>query len=257
MNQTEIHIIEQVKLKNPIFIQGLPGLGFVGKLSAEHLINKLQAKKFAELYSPDFPPQVAIQADGTTQMRKNDFYYYKSKKNDLIILTGDDVGLTVQSQYAMCGSIIDFVDELGVKMIYTLGGYGLQKIVREPKVYGAVNDKKLIKEIEKHNVEFKKATGAIVGPAGLIIGLAQLKGLKAVCLMGETHGNYIDPRSAKAVLKSLCGILGIEVELKDLDKKAGEVEEMVQRLEKIQQSQQQAQAPEYPKMDDSHLSYIR
>jgi len=47
------------KLTNPILIEGLPGIGNVGKLAVEHLIDTIKAKKFAEIYSKDFPPQVS------------------------------------------------------------------------------------------------------------------------------------------------------------------------------------------------------
>ena len=234
----------------------MPGLGLVGRLACEHLVNELKAKKFADLYSPDFPPQVSIQPDGTLQMRRNEFYYHKAKKGqqDLIIFLGDDFGLTVQSQYALCGSVLDLADDYGVKMIYTLGGYGMQKMAKKPRVFGAVNDKKLIKSFEKLNVEFRKVSGAIVGPAGLLLGLGKLREISGVCLMGETHGNYIDPRASKAVLSILTEELGIEIDLKGLDKKAKEIEEMITRLENIQKTQSESQIPS---MDESKLSYIR
>ena len=52
------YIDKKPKLKNPILIEGLPGIGNVGKLAVEHLIDKTNAVKFAEIYSKDFPPQV-------------------------------------------------------------------------------------------------------------------------------------------------------------------------------------------------------
>lgn len=42
------------KLTNPLLIEGLPGIGNVGKLAVEHLIDTINAKKFAEIYSKDF-----------------------------------------------------------------------------------------------------------------------------------------------------------------------------------------------------------
>jgi len=52
------HVAKIPKLKNPILIEGLPGIGNVGKLAVEHLIDSIGATKFAEIYSKDFPPQV-------------------------------------------------------------------------------------------------------------------------------------------------------------------------------------------------------
>ena len=107
--ETRIIYLKKPKLVKPILIEGLPGLGLVGRIAAEHLIKELKATKFAELYSPDFPPQFDIQKDGTGKMRKIEFYYYKAKNKkakDAIILIGDDQGLTVQSQYAISELII-------------------------------------------------------------------------------------------------------------------------------------------------------
>ena len=51
MKTTEITVLEEVELNNPIFIEALPGLGHVGKLAADHMIDELGATKFAEVYS--------------------------------------------------------------------------------------------------------------------------------------------------------------------------------------------------------------
>ena len=70
------------KLKNPILIEGLPGIGNVGKLAVEHLIDSINATKFADMYSKDFPPQVFINPDGTTELVKNEFFYWKAKNKN-------------------------------------------------------------------------------------------------------------------------------------------------------------------------------
>ena len=91
MNKTLIKTLEEVELSEPIFIEALPGIGHVGKLVAEHLIHELEAVKFAELYSPAFPPQVFVDEKGLIEPMKNEFYYLKSHgedNRDYIILSG-------------------------------------------------------------------------------------------------------------------------------------------------------------------------
>jgi proteasome assembly chaperone (PAC2) family protein len=66
---TTKYIGKKPKLENPILIEGLPGIGNVGKLAVEHLIEKMNAVKFAEIYSRDFPPQVFINTDGTVKQK--------------------------------------------------------------------------------------------------------------------------------------------------------------------------------------------
>ena len=45
---TEIRVLEKPKLNAPVFIEGLPGIGYVGRNAAGYLIEELKAKKFAE-----------------------------------------------------------------------------------------------------------------------------------------------------------------------------------------------------------------
>ena len=60
MEKTTIEEKMQIKLKDPILIEGLPGLGMVGNIAMQYLIKQLKAKKFAKLYSPHFPYYVIV-----------------------------------------------------------------------------------------------------------------------------------------------------------------------------------------------------
>lgn len=240
MEYVTIKRIEKLpKLHNPLLIEGLPGIGNVGKLAVEHLIDNIKAKKFAELYCKDFPPQVFINNDGTIELVKNEFYYWKAKKKNqrsLILLTGDYQGLSSQGQYELVEKILDLAQELGVKEMFTLGGYGLGHEIKKPSVLCATTDKSLVKIMKQHGAVFRKNEpgGGIVGASGLLLGLGKLRGLKGVCFMGETPGYLVDPKSAKAVLKVLMSITNIEVDLSALEDKAREIEQIAQQLKDIE-----------------------
>ena len=79
MSFTEIVKIKDIKLKDAILLEGLPGVGNVGKLAAMHLIEELKAKKCTEIYSSHFPPQVLIDDDGVVKLVNNELYYHKGK----------------------------------------------------------------------------------------------------------------------------------------------------------------------------------
>lgn len=227
------------KLKNPVLIEGLPGIGNVGKLAVEHLIDVLEAEKFVEINSKDFPPQVFINNDGTIKLVNNEFYYWKSKKKnqpDLILLTGDYQGLSSQGQYELVEKIIEIAKEFNVKEVYTLGGYGLGQEIEKPEVLCATTHKSWVKKLKKHGAVFKKNEpgGGIVGASGLILGLGKLHGLKGACLMGETPGYLVDPKSAKAVLKIIMDITKVKVSLKALEKKAKEIETIAEQLKEME-----------------------
>ena len=233
------YVTKKPKLNNPILIEGLPGIGNVGKLAVEHLIDTIKAIKFAELYSKDFPPQVFINTDGTIELVKNEFYYWKAKKKnqrDLILLTGDYQGLSSLGQYELVDKILDIAKEFGTKEIFTLGGYGLGHEIREQKVLCATTDKHLVKTMKKYGAIFKKNEpgGGIVGASGLLLGLGKLRGLQGTCFMGETPGYLVDPKSAKAVLNILMKITNVEVNLSALERKAREIEHIAHQLKEME-----------------------
>ena len=241
---TEIKVLKEIKPKKPVFIEGLPGIGGVGRISAQYLIDELKAKKFAELYSPYFLPFTSIN-DGVIHILKNEFYYVENKKgNDLIILTGDcqsgDSG--TKGHYEISSKIINFCEKYGVKRIFTLGGFGTGEIedTKDIEILGAVSDKKLMKKYKGKGVDFKSSTKRIqyiVGASGLLIGLGKEKGMEGVCLMGETTGFPIltDPRSAEKLLKTLVKILDLDIDLSKIDEKSKKMESFLKRLEVIQE----------------------
>lgn len=237
-----VHVVSRAKaptLKDPLFVEGLPGVGNVGKLAAEHLIDELDATLLAEIYSRDFPPQVFVKEDGTIKLVNNELYFVKKGKNakrDLLILTGDYQGLTTSGQYELTDTVLQILAKHKVKRMYTLGGYGLGRMVNEPGVLGAATSTALVAELKGLGVQFREDEpgGGIVGASGLFLGLGRLYGMEGACLMGETSGYLVDPLSARAVLKVLTKALGVKISLDELDNKAKDMDKIAQQLREME-----------------------
>ena len=124
MNFIEIVKKADIKLNNAILLEGLPGVGNVGKLAATHLIEELKAKKCVEIYSSHFPPQVLIDEEGIVKLVNNELYYYNgnNRTRDLLFLVGEYQGMDSSGQYDICTKLISLIKNLGVTTIYTLGG---------------------------------------------------------------------------------------------------------------------------------------
>ena len=238
MNSTEIHILEEIDLKDPIFIEALPGIGHVGKLAADHMIDELNATKFAELYSHHFPPQVFVDEDGLVENTVNEFYYLKSQgdeKRDYIILVGNAQALSPEGQYSLSGEILDFVEKFGVKEMYTLGGLAIGHPIENPRVFGAATDLEIIEALRELDIEIRSADGGIVGASGLLLGLGKLRNIKGACLMGETPGYFIDAEAAEALLEKLASLLNIEINTDKLDERAEETRKMISKAQQMEQ----------------------
>jgi len=252
MDEIEVRELKKVKLNKPVMIEGLPGVGNVGKLVAEHIIQELGAEKIVEIYSWHFPPQVLVNDDGTVSLSKNEVYAWKSKNLDLLIVSGDQQSVTNEGHYIITETLLDIAQQYGVSRIYTLGGYGIGQLVEKQMVLGAVNDAKLVEEMKKYGVEFREEEpgGSIVGASGLLLGLGGQRGIPAVCLLGLTSGYLVDPKSAQAVLKILDHALNLEIPMQALEDRAEEMEKVVERLKEMEQAQ-------IPRTREEELGYIR
>ncbi len=243
MHAAEVKYLKKPKLKNPIMVEGLPGVGNVGRICASYLVTQLKAKKFAELFSPYFLPLVIIKKDSSIHLLKCDFYYKKGKKKgqrDMIFLVGDSQSLTPHGHYEVCGEILKVAKKFGVKDIITLGGYAVKEPPDEPKVMGAVNGEKLKKKYKKFDIDFKgrKNVGHIVGASGLLLGMGKSEGIDGLCLMGETMSFPIvtDPKAAEAILDVLTKILNVDMDMSKIEKAVGEMERLIKKTEKLHHS---------------------
>lgn len=241
MQDIEVKFTEKPELKDPIFIEGLPGVGNVGKLAAEHLIDQLKAVKFADIISKFFPPQVIVKDDGLIHLVSNEMYYVKrkDKDNDIVFLVGDYQGVTPEGQYMLSDLVLSIVRELGVTKIFTLGGYGIGKMVEKPRVLGAATDLDLVDEMKELGVVFSKGEpgSGIVGASGLLLGLGKLYGMHSVCLMGETSGYFVDPRAAEVVLEVLVKRLDVQIDYEALRHKAQQIDQITARLKDMETPQ--------------------
>ncbi|MGD0953127.1 MAG: proteasome assembly chaperone family protein [Methanotrichaceae archaeon] len=255
MKETLVRRVKEATLKDPILIEGLPGVGHVGKLVAEHLVEELKAEKIIEIYSPHFPPQVMVQENGTIKQVRNEVYAFSGHDGqpDLLLVVGDYQSATNEGHYELTGIFLDIAQEFGVKRIYALGGYGTGQFVDKPTVLGAANNAALVEEMKQYDVVFheNEPGGGIIGVSGLLLGLGELRGIDAVCLMGVTSGYLVDPKSAQEVLRVLCKALNIEVDMQALQERAKEMEKIVGKLQEMEK----AQMP-YECGGDEDLRYI-
>lgn len=251
-----IRIKEDVQLNNPIFIVGLPGVGHVGKLVAEHLIEELNAEKILEIYSQHFPPQVLVDENSETHLVNNEMYVCKTEKHDILALIGDHQSSSTEGHYKLCTLYLDIAREFGVQRIYTLGGFPTGQLTYSEEVLGAVNNPEMIEELKEYGVIFKENEpgGGIVGASGLLLGMSKLEKIDAACLMGLTSGYLVDPKSAQSLLKVICKIFELNIDVGPLEERAKEMEKIVARLKEVEQ--QQKGMTEMSTANDDDLAYI-
>ena len=236
----EFDVVEHADpdLDDPVLVEGLPGVGHVGKLVAEHLLEEFEdAELVRRVYSEHFPPQVGVEDDGTTTMACAEFHAVRTDGADLLLLSGDHQATDASGHYRVTDQFLDVADEFGVERAFALGGVPTGELIEEYAVVGAATDADQVDELETAGVEFRddEPAGGIVGVSGLLLGLGERRDLPTACLMGETSGYLVDPKSARAVLEVLQEVIGFDVGYDSLEDRAEEMEEVVRKIQEMEQ----------------------
>lgn len=229
----EINVLKKriPKLRRPILIEGLPGIGNVGKIAVDFLIEELNATRMCEFFSYSFPHSVFVREDNLVELPKIAMYYKKMKNsgNDLLLLGGDVQPIDEYSTYEFSDVLLNYVSKFNPQLVVTLGGIGLPNIPKSPKVYITGNSKKVIESYMKDtnlSNHLFGVVGPIIGVSGLLLGIAKRKNINAITLLAETYGHpmYLGIKGARETLKVLKKKLNLRFDVKKMDKEIAEME---------------------------------
>lgn len=235
-------------INSPIFIEGLPGVGSVGKIAADFVASKLDSKRMAVIYSDDLPPQVFIDEDSISSMASNELWYVKGiNKHDLIFLLGNSQGVSPRGQCELSRFAFKTIIKYDPHMIITLGGYGVGNMVSNPRVIGAISNQKIKPKIEDFGVQFipGEPLGGVIGAAAFFLGLGCMYNIDSLCIMGETSGYIMDYKSARNLVNVIGNIIGIKFDTLEL-------QSMIDKVDDINKKAQTMLVDE----SKSYLSYI-
>ncbi|MDD5086700.1 MAG: PAC2 family protein [Candidatus Nanoarchaeia archaeon] len=225
------------KLKSPILITGLPGIGNVGKVAVDFLTEELKAKKAYDLFSYTFPHSVFVNEKNLVSLPQIILYYrqFNDKRNDLLFLAGDVQPTDEVASYEFSETLLDIFEKLKGKEIITLGGIGLSTVPKKPKVYCTGNSKEIIKKYKKDTCMDDKlygVVGPIIGTSGLLLGLSEKRKINAVSFLAETFGHplYLGIKGSKELVSILNKKLNLKINVKKLEKEAEDAESEMMRI---------------------------
>ncbi len=222
--------LSNVKLNNPILIEGLPGIGNVGKISIDFIIESLNAKKIYEIYSDGFPNFALVNEKGIVELPKVEIYHKKIKGRDFFLISGDVQPIDEKSSYDFCEKILELFEKTNGKEVVTLGGMGLDEVPKNPKVYCSGTDKKFIEKFISSGVKSAEGVvGPIIGVSGLLVGLCKARGMNGAVLLVETLAvpQYLGIKESRELLKILNLHYKLGLNMKSLNKEIGIIEKDV------------------------------
>ncbi len=227
MSSWDIKIDKDFSCKDALFIEGLPGIGNVGKIAVDYLVEKLDAKKIGTLFSYELPNSVFVNEDNLVQLPLIELFATTYNGKDIVFLTGDTQPSSEVASYELSQQIIELLVSWNVSHIVTTGGIGLDQGVEDPEIYSTGNDKEFVKTFYEFGAkeEIYGVVGPIVGVSGLLLGLA--KSIPAATVLVETfaHPMYVGLKEARELVSLLSKRFDLGIDMTDLDEEIQEVED--------------------------------
>ena len=231
-----LRVRERPELINPVLVAAWPGIGNVALRAITYLKDKLGAYEFADIEpSYFFDPTSVLVSENiilAPEFPSSKFYYWTGSPQDIIFFISD--AQPILKQYELANIILDFVQEMGVRRVYTCAAAIIPERTEELKVWGAATDEYLLKELERYDItlvgEFR-----IRGLNGLLLSAAKVRGMEGICLLGETPqavAEFENPRASLAVLRVLTRILGVEIDTGELEEEVRRIEAEIERISK-------------------------
>lgn len=236
-----IKIIEKKTIpSNTTMIIGLPDVGLVGLIATSYLISELNLEEIAYMDSDLLPPVVVLH----NGLPHAPLRIYGNQK---LIAVISELAVPAPAIYKIMQKIVDWAEEKKVKRIISMGGIPLEnrQTIKEPKVFGAASDQKLLEFLNKKGLTTMKE-GYIVGAQALSMRYSLSKNISAIAILSQSFYNYPDPQAAAITLKELSKISEIEVDVSKLLEKGEEIrlkardimKRTQQEMNKMQKSQE-------------------
>ena len=239
----EIIYLEKPNLTKPYLIigfEGWPNAAEVSSIALQHLVDNLEAKKFASIPTENFykisslRPMAVIKKGRLIELKSpgNHFYYVKNPLfNDLILFYGVEPHLRWN---VFADLLLDLAERFDVIQIFTIGGtYDYIPHTYPPMVSALFNHEELREKVIQAGLGLTEYSGPI-SIHTFILESAKKKGLKAISLWGHAP-QYLHTRNVKvvcSVLRRLIDLTQIEVDLSELENAGDYFDQQVNQLVK-------------------------
>ncbi|MFQ5873325.1 MAG: PAC2 family protein [Dehalococcoidia bacterium] len=234
-----LRILETPSLRSPHVVAGFSGWANAGEVSTgtvSYLRAKLKAVKYAELEPDPFydftttRPTTTI-SEGVVQrfsFVSNEFFYREVSdgQHDLVLFLGAEPNLRWK-EYTE--GFFAAIDQFEPAQLCVLGGYyDSTPHTRPPTISAALSDPKTKADLEEYDLQFTDYQGP-TSIHSMLQHACQERGMPSIGIWSGTP-HYLptaNPKAWEAVLTRLLPIVGIELDMQDLQRRGQQLDRQV------------------------------
>ena len=211
---------DDLELESPTLVEGLPGVGLVGKIAADHLVETFEMTEYASIHC-DGLPEIAVYRQGDQQLKPPVRLYADAERELLVLQSDAPVSPSTADEFATC--LTGWLADNDVTPIYLSGMPAKREGTASMYGVGTGDGKALLSGAD---IGAPTIDGAVTGPTGALLHVAQRQGLDSVGLVVEADKQFPDPAAARVVLQDgVQPLAGIDVDTEVLVEHAEEISE--------------------------------
>jgi len=216
----ELVLKDGLEFKNPIVIEGFPGVGLVGHIAATYLVNELDMPEIGFIKT-DMIPQIAMILNGKVLPPVRIY-----GTEELVVFVSD-LAFPDEKTYHMATAIGGFMKDVNVSTSISLAGIGLANPTG--KVFGVGSDDTMLSKLTNADVEVL-SMGSISGGSGALLLECAHQNIPSLALLVETYGNRPDPRGASLMLEKIGNLIDKKFNTEPLLQEAEQIESTLTNL---------------------------
>jgi uncharacterized protein len=214
---------EDIELDEPIPVEGLPGLGLVGKIAADHLVDTFDMPHYATCYCEGLPEIAVYDSDGVEPPVR----LHADEQRDLLVLQSD-IPISPSAAKSFAGCVTDWLAEQDALPLFISG---TQRDGDETTELFGVATGAADTYLSDLEVGHPEERGVVSGPTGALLYQANMQDLDSLGLIVEASPQFPDPTAAKVLLERVVEPLAdVTVDTELLVDRAQEISAAKQRL---------------------------
>ena len=231
-NPITIHDLSDEKLEGAVLNDGFPGVGLVGTIVANFLINSLKLEQIGIIDSQKFPP-ISVVKEGIPH---NPMRLYSGEQicNDgtcnQVVVCVSEFTPPAEMTKDLVESLVDWAGKNGCTKVISAEGFnsGPKNEGESNDIYGITSTAGARSWIEEAKVK-PFTYGTVGGITGSLLNEGKLRGMNILGLLAEVSEDSPDARAAAGVIKAIDELLlAIELDIEPLLKEAESLEQEVQ-----------------------------
>jgi len=231
------HQLDDVALDSPTLIEGFPGVGLVGKIIVDHLIEQLEMTHYANVHCEGIPPVATYQPDSSELVTPVRLYVDSDRE---LIALQSDVPIPPNAFGSLSQCVLSDVAEEFERAVF-LAGAPAESETSSGEVIGIATTDRLETALTDAGITLAEGSGVVGGVTGALVAECYREDVPAAVLIVRSNPYIPDPGAAHSVIEdALEPLVEFDIDTQKLLEQAEEIQQQKKQIaEQLQQYQQQ------------------